>query len=169
MSIKRVKTMYRWLNLRGEVGESEGDATDLSEPLNWPDKLCSNKVFTFVHGYSVSEKSARDWNAEMFKRMYWSGSKAKFVGVTWRGNQGQLTSILPKIGGATPDYWINVQNAVLTSQHLKNQLAAVSGNKYVAAHSLGNAVVSSAMVDYGLSAGRYFMIVLVQRECPGSG
>ena len=101
----------------------------------------------------------------MFKRMYWSGSKAKFVGVTWRGNQGQLTSILPKIGGATPDYWINVKNAVLTSQHLKNQLAAVSGNKYVAAHSLGNAVVSSAMVDYGLSAGRYFMIdAAVPRE-----
>ena len=165
LSIKRVKTMYRWLNLRGEVGESESDATDLSEPLNWPDKLCSNKVFTFVHGYSVSEKSARDWNAEIFKRMYWSGSKAKFVGVTWRGNQGQLTGILPKIGGATPDYWINVKNAFLTSGHLKNQLAAVSGTKYVAAHSLGNMVVSSAMVDKGLSVGRYFMIdAAVARE-----
>ncbi len=165
LSIKRVKTMYRWINLRHHVGESESDATDVSEPLNWPDKLCSNKIFTFVHGYSVSEKQARDWNAEMFKRMYWSGSKAKFVGVTWRGNQGQLVGFLPKIGGATPDYWINVKNAFLTSGHLKNELTAISGTKYVAAHSLGNMVVSSAMVDHGLSVGRYFMIdAAVARE-----
>jgi hypothetical protein len=87
------------------------------------------------------------------------------VGVTWRGNQGQLVSFLPKIGGATPDYWVNVKNAFLTAGYLKDQLAAVSGTKYVAAHSLGNMVVSSAMVDYGLSVGRYFMIdAAVARE-----
>jgi hypothetical protein len=165
LSIKRVGEMYRWINLRSECKEAELVHTNIDQPLNWPDNLCSDKVFVFVHGYSVNEKSARDWNAEIFKRMYWSGSKAKFVGVTWRGSEGKLLPIWPKAGGATPDYWTNVQNAFNSASHLKTELDKLSGAKYIAAHSLGNMLVSSAMVDHHLAAARYFMIdAAVPRE-----
>jgi hypothetical protein len=44
LSITRVKTMYRWVNLRHYIGESESDPTSVSEPLNWPDKLSSLRI-----------------------------------------------------------------------------------------------------------------------------
>ena len=44
--------------------------------------------FVMVHGYDVNEEQARGWFAETFKRLYQAGLRAKFTGVTWRGDQG---------------------------------------------------------------------------------
>ena len=153
-----VEQMYRWVNLRHVVGANESRATDASEPANNPDNLSNGKNFVFVHGYSVSESAARGWNAEMFKRLYQSHSHAMFTGVTWFGNEGQLASWVPFYGGDTPDYYTNVANAFLTASNLAVVVNALPGQKYIAAHSLGNMVISSAIADWGLNANTYFMI-----------
>src|SRR5207249_10794688 len=100
--------MYRHSNFMAADGAVGGRPTDMYEPPNYPDTLCNNKAFAFVHGFYVDPNSARGWNAEIFKRMFWSGSKAKFVGVTWNSNELNETTI--------PDYHKNVDNAFATAQ-----------------------------------------------------
>lgn len=159
LSLKLAKTMYRWLNLRAEVDGQElaGGGSNMAEPTNWPDRLTNGKVFAFVHGYNVNEKNARTWGNEVMKRLFWAGSRAKFVMVTWRGNQGQLFPDLEH-HGPTADYWVNATNAFKTAPHLKQQLSLPGNKLYIAGHSLGNMVVSSAIKDQNLSVERYYMV-----------
>ena len=152
LQISGVEEMYRWINLRHVTGGSETRATDTTEPANYPDSLCNGKQVVFVHGFSSSEEGARGWNAEVFKRLYWSGSRAMYTAVTWFGDE--TPGILPP--GAY--YHADVINAFQTASNLASAIAALPGQKYLAAHSLGNMVASSAIVDHGLNPTRYFMI-----------
>jgi hypothetical protein len=152
ISISGVEQMYRQINLMSATGASGGYSTSLGEPQNYPDSLCNSKNFVFVHGYNVNPSQARGWNAEMFKRMYWSGSRAKFYGVTWNGAQTQ------QINTFTPDYQKNVNNAFATAQPFANFVNGLGGNVTVCAHSLGNMLVSSAIQDWGANISNYYMV-----------
>ena len=48
----------------------------IADVPNEPDT--TDKNFMFVHGYNVNPQQARGGFADMYKRMYWSGSHAKF-------------------------------------------------------------------------------------------
>jgi probable HAF family extracellular repeat protein len=148
ISIDSVEKMYRHFNIISATGP--GRPTEMKEPVNYPDLLTGNGAFVFVHGFFVSPDGARGWNAEMFKRMYWAGSTAKFVGVTWESDE--------KNGTVVPDYHKNVDNAFAAAQSLSNLLRSLGTNVTVAAHSLGNVVVGSAIQDWGASPANYFMI-----------
>jgi len=103
--------------------------------------------FVFLHGYNVSGQQARGWQSEMFKRLFWAGSKAKFWGVSWYGSDSQK-------GSVTPNYHINVRNALRTAPVLYEHLnQTIIGPKDIAAHSLGNMVASSALFDFGTVSG----------------
>ncbi|HSS96029.1 MAG TPA: hypothetical protein VLK33_03325, partial [Terriglobales bacterium] len=52
----------------------------------------------------------------------------------------------------------NVDNAFATAYPLANLLANLGGDVTVAAHSLGNVAVSSAIQDWGAQPARYYMI-----------
>ncbi|NLE39010.1 MAG: hypothetical protein GX621_13385, partial [Pirellulaceae bacterium] len=155
LSLSGVEDMYRWINLRGVANGPVSRTTDLSEPDNYPDALCSSKSVAFLHGYSVNEEAARGWNAEMFKRMYWTGSRAKFYAVTWFGNDSQQSWL----GGKTPDYHVNVVHALDTAGALASNLNNhVGGDITLAAHSLGNVLSSAAIAKHGANVANYFMI-----------
>ena len=49
-------------------------------------------------------------------------------------------------------------NALQTAPHFADFLSNLSGETVVAAHSLGNMVVLSAISDYNAILGKYFMI-----------
>ena len=153
ISISGVEQMYRQINLR------DGYAGPPTEPPNYPDSLSDGKNFVFVHGYNVNATQARGWNAEMFKRLYQSRSHAMFTGVDWQGDDGQIPLI-----GITPDYYVNVVHAFDTALYFAMALRDLPGSKYIAAHSLWNMVVSSAIADWsqssvvGFSYNAYFMI-----------
>ncbi len=149
-----VEKMYRWVNLRGEIGASEERPTNLGQPENYPDDLTNSKNFIQVHGYNVSEKGARGWNAEVFKRLHQLGSKAKFVAVTWRGDDSSQFAF----GWRTPDYHENVTHAFETSEHLAAAVNGLSGEKYILGHSLGNMLASSAIKDRSMSVSKYFAV-----------
>jgi len=150
LSIDGVEKMYRHVNFLYVDNAEGGRLTETREPPNYPDNLTSDKTFVFVHGFYVSPDEARGWNAEMFKRMYWTGSKANFIGVTWHGDETNGTTI--------PDYHKNVDNAFATAEHLAAVLRNLGPNVTVAAHSLGNIVVSSAIQDWGAAPAAYLMI-----------
>ena len=155
VSLSGVEDMYRWMNMRGVCGAPVGRASALGVPANFPDAESDGRQFVFVHGYNVDETSARAWSAEMFKRLWQSGSRAMFTAVTWYGNDSQGALYL----GNTPDYYSNVDHALSTAGAFGSAVAALPGTaRYVAAHSLGNMMVSSAIAEHGLSVARYFML-----------
>jgi len=93
LEISGVEEMYYNVNLRPVVDDPENIpamADMITSPTNDPSQdVETEKNFIFVHGYNVNEEASRGWRAEVFKRMYWSGSKARFYGVTWNGADGQ--------------------------------------------------------------------------------
>ena len=169
VSISGVEQMFRHKNL---IAETFPNTNSLGGP---PDRLndgdvpnepdTNDKNFVFLHGYSVSPDQARGVFADVFKRLFWSGSHARFYGVTWKGNEsegniplpGGVTLNLPT--GVSPIYHTNVANAFLTAPQLALFLATLTnGPTTLAAHSLGNMVALSAISDYFASVQNYFMI-----------
>lgn len=157
LRISPVEQMFRHVNLRDAVLNYDGRPVysgDPGEPARvgdrqpaWPDAKTNGKYFVFVHGYNVDGQQARGWAAEMFKRMHQSGSRARFVAVSWHGSTGR-------------DYHRAVFHAFQTGDLLAARLqqAGVVGEVTIAAHSLGNLVVSQAIEARGFTPARYFMI-----------
>jgi alpha-tubulin suppressor-like RCC1 family protein len=167
LSINSVEQMYRWINLRDSFTVSGGTQptinypTRLGVPPNFPDNGSNGRQVIYVHGFNVRENESRAEIAEAFKRLWQSGSKAMFTGVSWYGDQGYSGVILGIIvsGGTSLDYYSNVRNAFLTAPALASAVANLPGvHKVVIAHSLGNMVVSSAIVDCGMNVEKYFAI-----------
>lgn len=152
LSISGVEDMFRHKNLRDDLEGGNAQSDRLNSPSNWPDNMSNSKYVFMLHGFNVSGQEARGWHSEMFKRLWWSGSKAKFVGVSWFGNQSK--GLIP----GKLSYHYNVQNAFKTAPLLRNYLNTVAGEKIVIAHSLGNMVVSSAIQDYSADVDKYFMV-----------
>jgi len=146
LSLSGVEQMFRHKNLRSEAGGSESVADRDTAP-NWPDSFCGTTNLFFLHGVNTSEQGARGWQSEFFKRFYWSGSKARFHGITWYGDKG-----------SDANYQENANHAFQTAPYLKDYVSSFSGTKIMLAHSLGNMVVSSAIEDYSMNVSKYLML-----------
>ncbi len=145
-----VEDFYRWVNLRAAAGGSPERVTVDGEPSNWPDSLTTGVDVFLLHGFGVPEPRARGWGAETFKRLWQSGSNARFWMVTWNGDAGMVSGF---------NYHGNVYNAFLTAPTLAAYVNSHgTGSKVVMAHSLGNMVVSSAIQDHGMQVAKYFML-----------
>jgi hypothetical protein len=151
LSISGVEQMFRHKNLLLNISPAMPDRlTDASVP-NEPDTI--DKNFVFVHGYNVNPQQARGWDADIYKRMYWSGSHAKFYGVTWEASDSQVGNVV------TINLQTNIVNAFNTAPLLNTFLNSLTGTNVVAAHSLGNMLVLSTLNDCtNQNVGTYFMI-----------
>jgi hypothetical protein len=151
LSISGVEQMFRHKNLLLNIPPAMPDRlTDASVP-NEADTI--NKNFVFVIGYNVNPEQARGWQADIFKRMYWSGSHAKFYGVTWEAADSQVA------GQVSINLQTNIVNAFLTASNLVAFIGTLPNQTVVAAHSLGNMLTLSALNDYGNpNISAYFMI-----------
>ncbi len=170
LSIGSVEDMYRRINLRDGAEAPAGLAGDLSVrdqdkglpsymgeangsgPKSYPDSLTNGKWFVFVVGSNVGGQKMRGWQSEVFKRMYWSGSKARFVGVSWYGDPYSDGNDL------VYDYHSAARNAFTTAPVLTAKLNALSGSKTIAGHSAACLIISSAIADHGLSVSNACLI-----------
>ncbi len=135
---------------RGVIGN---DGFDNIEHFYGFDADNDGNDFIHVHGYNINGQAARGEQSEAFKRLYWSGNRARFWGITWYGWESQWTSL-----ERTPNYHVNVRHAFNTGRLLKEFVNQnVTGYVTVFAHSLGNMVVSSAIKE-GMSVARYLMV-----------
>ena len=178
LQVNPVETMFRWLNVRNIVGGKEVRHSVLEEPAGLPDAMTNDRHFLFFHGYNVSEVEGRAWFSEVFKRLYQSGSNAKFTAVTWYGDQSQAPNWLKipdlefekkngddlhflvgvGIDGTSLDYHENAFLALKAARATALQCNTLKGKKIVAAHSLGNMIASSAINDHGLKIDKFFLI-----------
>jgi len=140
-----VTNMYHWINLRHVSGQEEEVPTMAGPPGNadWSEDL--PHVF-FVHGANVGEEQSRVWCEKIFKRLYLSGAKMRFHGVSWRSQMNH-----------TYDYHLNASNAFDVAASLANVVNSFHGRKLVLAHSLGTMVVSSAIQDHGMQVDKFFL------------
>jgi hypothetical protein len=180
IKISNVEDMYRHVDLRTvPVNPDGGDAGNTASSLPtktddpgdpYPDTLTNKKYFVLVHGYNVNGEKARGWHAEIFKRLHQMGSRARFVGVSWRGDAG-VGGIDLSFLDRNANYHKPVFFALQTGDALANALKFTGGKDVtIAAHSLGNMVVSHAIADGGFSPGRYYMIdAAVAAEAYDSG
>ena len=109
----------------------------------------SKDNFVFLHGFNVDEEEAYDWNRKVFRRMYWSGFRDNYIGITWAGDYGFPV-----------EFWFdtNVYRALQTSHSICEFLKDLKNTSQprrttsIAAHSLGNLVMWDALrlskIDY---------------------
>ncbi len=140
VSSSEVWDMFRMANFRGVE-------TTCSDPSNDPAGDGGGHL-VFVHGYQpkTQDGDMTEWVCEIFKRFWQSGLGARFHGVLWRSNQA------PPAG-----YQVNVTNAFSVAPRVKGYVDSLPGDKVVVAHSMGNLVVSSAIVDHGMTVSHYMM------------
>ncbi|MDP1581383.1 MAG: hypothetical protein Q8M02_14010 [Candidatus Didemnitutus sp.] len=153
LKIDQVETMFRYVNLRSfangtpiasnNQGPGYGSTRPTAAPNDPFSTAANRKNMVFVHGYNVNGEGARGASATAFKRFYWSGSKAKFYAVLWRGDDGQGAGIAP--AGATPDYHRNVGHAWQQGPLFRDFLGTLEGDTAIMAHSLGNGVTKVAL------------------------
>ncbi len=121
------------------------------------------QVTVLLHGFNVTEESARaSFFPTYFKRLYWVGHPvlrrqgndsdgyAHTVGIAWPGNQGfGLPGPVDEGVYFPEDEFHALQSGVPVSGILKD---LASGRRLdVIAHSLGNMVVNSALMQPGMS------------------
>jgi hypothetical protein len=159
ISFSEVTKMFRYKFVSPAAADlTSGDIPEV--PANWPDGERNNKHFVFVHGYNVNPDQSKAWGSEIFKRMFWSGCNAKFSAFAWYGYQSQILETV------APDYQINLLNAFASSHSLKQYIDLLPGEKTVAAHSMGNVIMGSAMHDWGSRPKNYIMLnSAAAKEC----
>ena len=151
LNITGVEQMFRHVNLTAAVlGQIDGPPNRLTAS-DVPNALDDNGTnFIMLFGYSVNPEQARGAFSEIFKRMYWSGSHAKFYGVTWRAYESQGTLLGPLlsplvallIADVTPNYHTNVANAFSDrSCSQRSSIVCLAPTSWHA-HSLGNMAMS---------------------------
>ncbi len=173
LSISPVENMYRWLDLRSVGKELLGEShsackcadtlcNGMEEPSNNPDSNCNGDArdgrnIVFVHGYNINSREATAWGAEMFKRLWQSGSTSLFTVADWVGDAGQFGN---PDDGKSVSYYYAVPNAFLAAEKLQMAVNGRSfqGNPVLMAHSLGNVVVSSAIVDWKMRCSKYYLL-----------
>jgi hypothetical protein len=159
VSYTQVTKMFRYKFISPAANELTSSDIPAS-PDNWPDEDRNDKHFVFVHGYNVNQDQAKAWGSEIFKRMFWSGSNAKFSAFAWHGFQSQIANFV------APNYQINLVNAFASSHSLKQYIDLLPGEKTVAAHSMGNVIMGSAMHDWGSRPKNYIMLnSAAAKEC----
>ena len=158
LAVSTVEDMYRWLNLRSAGGDAGGLASRLNSPRNRPDGECDGRQFVFVHGFNVNTGEARASAAEVFKRLWQSGSESMFTAVEWHGDQDQTDLVEDIRGTISLNYYANALHAFETASALAASCTNLPGRKVMIAHSLGNVLVSSAAVDHNLDYDRYYML-----------
>ncbi|MGN0834151.1 MAG: alpha/beta fold hydrolase [Kiritimatiellia bacterium] len=109
---------------------------------------CAEKANVFfIHGANVSERHARAWASEMFKRLWQAGANMEFYPVAWESDIGP-----------SYNYQVNVSNAFVTASRLAPYVNSIPGRRVVIAHSLGTMVAAAAIQDYGMQVEKLIML-----------
>ena len=158
LSISGVEEMYRLASLRDAAEAPSFSAEVPPLPTNQPDATKDLDVF-FLHGFNVNAEAARAWGSEVFKRLYQSGSNARFHMLPWRGDYRWVEGVGLTTTLSALHYPHNAWFAQRTGGALKRYVEAAqpdSAKRILMTQSLGNMVGCEALRE-GLFVSKYFM------------
>lgn len=145
--------MYRFVTLRGAHDNSNFTVHIPGRPRSLMDNCKDLDVF-FTHGFNVSEADAHAWGSEVFKRLWQSGSNARFWMFTWSGDYNWLGAFFNGL-----HYQQDVYQALKTGAALKAFVEDAQldfSKRILMSQSLGNMVACEALRQ-GLHVNKYFM------------
>ena len=155
LDLKNVKKMYQ--SSENNIFEQPPDET--------------KQAILFVHGWNMSPDGSRNFAETMFKRIWHRGFKGRFAYFRWNTDWSDAFDNVPGVGQAAEAYFANYNDSEYTAwTQAGPQLKAFAQQvpddyaKNIAAHSMGNIVVGSAMVA-GMTANNY---ALMQAAVPAA-
>ena len=154
--LENIKTLYK--------------SSDADQFQQAPDE--THDAIVFVHGWNMSPSSSRTFAEDMFKRLWHRGFKGRFCYFRWAtGNSTWFTNYVPVIGqdidAVLANYNGSEYNAWHTGQALNSFINSAVPNGYtknLAAHSMGNIVAGSGMIN-GLQLNHYAMLQAAVPSC----
>lgn len=153
MHLSSVEEMYWFYSLHGAEDDDYFKLPEHYTPGNLMDNPKDRDVF-FTHGFNVSENDARAWGSEVFKRLWQSGSDARFHMVAWPGNYHWTGNWANGL-----HYQRDVYQALKSANAFKRLVEREQGDstkRVIMAQSLGNMMACEAFRQ-GLAANQYFM------------
>lgn len=158
LHLSSVEEMYWFYSIRGAENNPSIPIPNSNSPGNLMENPADIDIF-FTHGFNVDADAARGWGSEVFKRLWQSGSNARFRMVTWAGDYrfGEDMNPFEFMNGFF--YHRDVQYALNSADVYKRLVSSVQANsskRVLMAQSLGNMVTCEA-IRLGLGAGKYYM------------
>ena len=160
IDLKQIKKMYQRHDGSGKL-EAISFETDPSEEPN---------AIVFVHGWSMSPEGASNFAETFFKRLWHRGFKGRFAAFRWDTYWSDEFGWLPYAGGAIDSYLAKYNDSEYNAWQAGSSLASFINtlpsnySKNIAAHSMGNIVVGSALLA-GVTIQNY---ALMQAAVPAA-
>ena len=154
LCVSPVEEMYRLASLRDAAANPQASVISTNELANLAADAKDLDVF-FLHGFNVDAEAARAWGSEVFKRLWQSGSNARFHILPWRGDYSW--SFGDTFNGL--HYQHNVWFAQRTGGALKRYVESAqpdASKRILMTQSLGNMVACEALRQ-GLHVAQYYM------------
>ena len=152
--LSSVADMYWFYSIRGVEDGAEFQMPRGYTPSNLSEDIVDKTIF-FTHGFNVDDAAARGWGSEIFKRLWQSGSDARFKMVTWEGNYNWIGDWANGV-----HYHEDVYQALKSAgayKELVEREEPAPSKRILMAQSLGNMMTCEALRQ-GLTAGQYFML-----------
>lgn len=153
INVTSVEHMYQFVSLRGAESNPNFVPPKVDKTA-YQEKHCGERDVFFTHGFNVDATDARAWGSEVFKRLWQSGSNARFWALTWAGDYNWLGSPFNAL-----HYPQDVYQAFMTADALKQLVETVqpdSSKRVLMTQSLGNGVACEAL-RRNLRVDKYFM------------
>lgn len=153
INVTSVEQMYQFVSLRGAESNPNFVPPKVDKTA-YQEKHCGERDVFFTHGFNVDATDARAWGSEVFKRLWQSGSNARFWALTWAGDYNWLGSPFNAL-----HYPQDVYQAFMTADALKQLVETVqpdSSKRVLMTQSLGNGVACEAL-RRNLRVDKYFM------------
>ncbi len=115
--------------------ENASDGFSFEQPINE-----ENQIIIFVHGWNITNNEWLSFSETMFKRLWWQGYKGRFCSFNWPTHTLSDIFVLDSYNTSEHRAWIY-------GESLKQYVTSLpsSYDKNIAAHSMGNIVVGSAL------------------------
>ena len=149
-----------WLDLKNVKAMYQSSTNNVFEQP--PDE--AKQAILFVHGWNMSPDGSRNFAETMFKRIWHRGFKGRFAYFRWNTDWSDAFDNVPGVGQAAEAYFANYNDSEYTAwtqagSQLTEFVQQVPSDytKNIAAHSMGNIVVGSALVA-GMTVNNYAMM-----------
>jgi pimeloyl-ACP methyl ester carboxylesterase len=152
ITLKDIRDMYRFIDVREGPTVSNTDDKLRYRNINVekPDMfmLDPSSVYMFIHGAWTSESDAVTWSNTVYKRLYRTGYRGGFVGISWHSNEiGAPIDTISNPKVIFDNNWVNsFQTSQVLADVIENTKKEFKDAKIsVVAHSLGGNLASYAL------------------------
>jgi hypothetical protein len=129
----------------------------------------SSSAMFFIHGASTPEEDAIEWSGIVYKRLYRTGYRGGFIGLSWHSDEN-MKFINPKT--VFDNQWVNsFQSGQVLADVIVNTKKEFKDAKInLMAHSLGGNLVSYGLRLLAVQDKKYLVnnVFLIQVAVPGN-